>query len=236
MATATVQTRAAQSQIELEFPVPMVRPRRLDDGCCHGEVLDSTIINVALPTMAGNPARPPPKSPGSPLATFFQRGLLPMTALTASRSPQPPCWLHRALSLPPPSCVRHQPPLTELVIWRLFRVREAALPSTAQANPATNIPANSRRWSRPSSSGIIVAPTSGPTSAMDHRQLHLELVLLHQRPLMASDRCSSGISARPRAVLTVPKSRPPVSVYWRSDLQPAICWKKATRTTGSRAR
>ena len=151
------------------------------------EVLDTTIINVALPQMAGNLGATQTEiawvSTSYILANVV---VLPMTAfftqvfgrrryLTGSI----------ILFIVASFLCGTSSSLGEIVLWRLVQgAGGAALLSTAQATLRQIFPQEEQGMVQAIFLlGIIVAPTLGPTlGGWNHRQLPVELVLLHQHP------------------------------------------------------
>ena len=156
------------------------------------EVLDTTIVNVALPQMAGNLGATQQEiswvGTGYILSNVV---VLPMTAFFTERFGRRRYLTASIILFAVASFLcgtSHS--LVELVIWRIVQgAGGAALLSTAQATIRQIFPREQQGLVQAVFLlGIIVAPTLGPDARrLDHRQLHLELVLLHQRA--DRDRC-----------------------------------------------
>ena len=150
------------------------------------EVLDTTIVNVALPQMAGNLGATQQEiswvSTGYILSNVV---VLPMTAFFTERFGRRRYLTASIILFAVASFLcgtSHS--LVELVIWRIVQgAGGAALLSTAQATHPPDLPA---RAAGPGPGrlppGHHRRADAGPHARrLDHRQLHLELVLLHQR-------------------------------------------------------
>jgi hypothetical protein len=161
------------------------------------EVLDSTIVNVALAQMAGNLGATREEvawvSTSYILANVV---VLPMTAFfTEVLGRKRYLTLSIVIFIVSSMLCGVSTSLGQLVLWRLVQgAGGAALLSTAQATLRQTFPREEQGIVQSIFLlGVIVAPTLGPTlGGWNHRQRELALVLLHQ----PAHRAGLGISGR----------------------------------------
>ena len=209
------------------------------------EVLDTTIVNVALPQMAGNLGATQQEiswvSTGYILSNVV---VLPMTAFFTERFGRRRYLTASIILFAIASFLcgtSHS--LVELVIWRIVQgAGGAALLSTAQATIRQIFPREQQGLVQAVFLlGIIVAPTLGPTlGGWITDNYSLELVLLHQRTdrdrLDVPGHHVSQGSARPEAAHRRGRLARHQSADRRARLAAVRARGRATRTTGSTTR